>query len=95
MLIQHKQTDNGGIFFVPGEDEDYAAELTYAASDPTTMIIDHTEVADELRGQNIGYQLVHAAVEYARSHHMKILPVCRFAKAIIDKKPEFQDVVGN
>jgi hypothetical protein len=95
MLIQHKQTDGKGVFFIPGEEDDYAAELTYAKRGPSTMIIEHTGVTDELRGQNIGYQLVHAAVEYARSHHMKILPVCRFAKAIIDKKPEFRDVLDN
>jgi predicted GNAT family acetyltransferase len=95
MLIQHKQTDHRGLFFIEGEsdDEDMLAELIYRKQEPNTMIFEHTEVSDELKGQNVGYQLVHAAVEYARAHKMKIVPLCPFAKAVIDKKPEFQDVV--
>ena len=42
------------------------------------MIIEHTEVSDELRGQNVGYQLVHTAVEYARANNIKIIPLCPF-----------------
>lgn len=61
------------------------------------MIIDHTEVSDELRGQNVGYQLVKKAVDYAREQHIKIMPLCPFAKSVFDKKrEEFKDVLrGN
>ena len=81
------------MFFIPGEEDGFLAELTYSLQQENTMLIDHTEVDDELRGQNIGYQLVHSAVEYARSHGMKIIPLCPFARAVIDKKPEFKDVL--
>jgi uncharacterized protein len=57
------------------------------------MIIEHTEVSDELRGQNIGYELVHTGVEYARTHHLKIIPLCTFANAVFKKKPEYKDVL--
>lgn len=93
MLIQHKQTGNKGIFFILGEEENFLAELIYAKQEPDVLILEHTEVIAELKGQNIGYQLVQAVVEYARLHHFKIAPVCPFAKAVIDKKPEFQDVL--
>jgi predicted GNAT family acetyltransferase len=49
------------------------------------MIIDHTEV-HEHQGEGVGTQLVTAAAEYARQHDMKILPVCHFAKAILENK---------
>jgi predicted GNAT family acetyltransferase len=95
MVIQHRQNGANGMFFIPGEEDDdgLLAEMTYLRQEPDTMIIEHTEVSDELRGQNIGYQLVHTAVEYARTHHLKIIPMCTFAKAVIDKKPEFRDVL--
>ncbi|RYZ46555.1 MAG: GNAT family N-acetyltransferase, partial [Chitinophagaceae bacterium] len=32
-------------------------------------------------------------VEYARMHGMKVSPVCPFAKAVFDKKPDFGDVL--
>ena len=93
MQIQHKQSENKGIFFVQPEGEEILAELTYHKHEPNTMIIEHTEVDDELRGQNVGYQLVNSAVEYARTQGMKITPLCTFAKAIMEKKPEFKDMV--
>jgi uncharacterized protein len=37
---------------------------------------------------------VHTAVEYARANHIKILPLCPFAKSVFDKKgAEFADVL--
>jgi uncharacterized protein len=96
MLIQQKQDGSKGSFYVE-EHGNVLAEMTYSMTGTTLMIIDHTEVADELRGKNVGYQLVHTAVEYARANHIKILPLCPFAKSVFDKKgAEFADVLrGN
>jgi predicted GNAT family acetyltransferase len=92
MVIQHKQEAQRGQFFIPDGDE-VVAQMTYIRHDPKTMIIDHTEVDEALQGQSIGYQLVHAAVDYARAHQMKIVPVCVFARAVFDKKPDYADVL--
>ncbi|RYZ20550.1 MAG: N-acetyltransferase [Chitinophagaceae bacterium] len=92
MLIQHEEKENGGTFYIP-EHGGNVAEMTYVRHDPKTMIIDHTEVDPKLRGKTIGYQLVESAVEYARAHKLKIRPVCVFARAVFDKKPEFGDVL--
>jgi uncharacterized protein len=94
MLIQHKEagTTSRGMFFVE-TDGKMLAELVYNIPSPEKMIIEHTEVKNELQGKNIGYQLVHAAVEYARRQHLKIIPLCTFAKAVFDKKVELRDVL--
>jgi predicted GNAT family acetyltransferase len=92
MLIQRKQTDNKGMFYVQNEDE-VQAEMFYHMTSPDKMIIDHTEVDEELRGQNVGYELVHAAVDYARHHNIKITVWCPFAKKVFDKKPDWSDVL--
>lgn len=95
MLIQHKQDGAKGSFFVEAHDA-ILAEMTYSMAAENLMIIDHTEVSDELRGKNVGYQLVHRAVEYAREKQIKILPLCPFAKLVFDKKgAEFADVLRN
>ena len=91
MLIQHKESPSKGVFFI-NDDEELVGELTYALSSNNQMIIEHTEIDEELRGGNLGYKLVLKAVEYARSHQYKIIPVCQFASAVLEKKPEFQDV---
>jgi uncharacterized protein len=92
MQIQHKQTGGKGAFYVEGE-KDKLAEMVYTMPSSDKMIIEHTEVSDTLRGQNVGYQLVHTAVEYAREHEIKIIPICPFANSVFRKKPEFSDVL--
>ena len=93
MLIQHEQQGHKGSFYVE-ENSKRLAEMIYSMSGVELMIIEHTEVSDELRGKNVGYQLVHAAVEYARTNQLKILPLCPFAKSVFDKKrEEFGDVM--
>ena len=92
MTIQHEQQEGRGTFFIPG-DNGNVAEMTYMQRDQKTIIIDHTYVSEELRGKNIGYQLVHQAVEFARTDGLKIMPVCVFARAVFEKKPEFNDVL--
>ena len=93
MLILQKQEGHKGAFYVE-ENGVVLAEMTYSMTGENLMIIDHTEVSDALRGKNVGYQLVHTAVEYARSHELKILPLCPFAKSVFDKKKdEFGDVL--
>ena len=94
MIIQHKQKEGKGMFFV-AEDKEILAELVYSIPSSDKIILEHTEVDDALKGQNIGQQLIQAAVKFARQTNIKIIPVCSFAKAIFDKKPEFRDVLGN
>jgi len=92
MTVQHRKTGGKGVFYVEYEG-DVAAEMIYTTPSEDTMLIEHTEVDDVLRGKNIGFELVHAGVEYARHHHLKIIPLCTFAKSVLDKKPDWQDVL--
>jgi predicted GNAT family acetyltransferase len=92
MEVQHTHKGHKGAFFVEDE-EGVEAEMTYSMRGEKEMIIEHTEVSEELRGQNIGFQLVNASVEYARNHGLKIIPLCTFAGAVFERKPEFKDVL--
>ena len=93
MLIQHREEGKKGIYFIE-DDGNVLAEIVYAnVNDDQLLIIEHTEVDDELKGKNIGYELVNTVVEHARMHGQKVAPICSFAKAIFDKKPELQDVL--
>ena len=92
MVVQQKQRGKNGFFYVV-VDGDILARMTYLQPDDETMIIEHTEVDDEIRYQNVGYQMVATAVQYARNHHLKIVPLCPFVKAVFGKKPEYRDVL--
>jgi predicted GNAT family acetyltransferase len=92
MLIQNKKVGTKGMFFVENEGN-ILAEMVYTMAGPDKMIIEHTEVSDELKGQQVGQQMVHTAVEYARTHGIRIVPLCPFANAIFKKKKEYGDVL--
>ncbi|MFZ4058524.1 MAG: GNAT family N-acetyltransferase [Ferruginibacter sp.] len=93
MLIQQTENSSKGSFFIE-ENGERLAEMTYSMAGANLMIIDHTEVDDRLRGKNIGLQLVQQAVAFARLHQLKIMPLCPFAKAVMEKKKDdFKDVL--
>ncbi|PQA56863.1 GNAT family N-acetyltransferase [Siphonobacter curvatus] len=92
MVIQHQDNGKNGKFYVEVA-EVSEAEMTYLWSGEQRIISDHTEVSDVLQGQQVGKQLVQAAVDFAREKQIKILPLCPFANAVFKKTPDFQDVL--
>ena len=93
MTIQCKQSGSKGAFFINDEGE-MVGELVYSVTHENQMMIEHTQVDEDLRGGNLGYELVHKAVKYARSHQYTIIPLCWFARAVLEKNPEFKDVLA-
>ena len=93
MLIQHKETNKQGIFYITDEHEHQVAELIYTLMDPGRMVIEHTQVDESLQGQNVGTELVMASAEYARVHNMKIIPHCPFARVVFERHHELGDLV--
>jgi uncharacterized protein len=89
-IKQIEHGSKGG--FVIEQDNERVAEMTYSKAGDKLIIIDHTEVSDKLRGTGAGKQLMMKAVEYARNNHIKILPLCPFARSVFDKTPEIADV---
>jgi len=70
------------------------AQLTFTRAGQTLIIIDHTEVPDVFRGQGIGVKLIERAVADARRSGVKIIPLCPFAKAQFERRPEWADVLN-
>jgi len=93
MRIEHKEEKKKGVFFIE-ENGERLAELAYFESAPDEITVYHTEVSDKLRGEGIGQDLVGAAVSFARENKLKIVPTCPYAKKVIDRTPEFQDVLA-
>jgi hypothetical protein len=80
--------------FVVDVDGRRLATMTYTRAGDTLVIIDHTDVSDELRGQGVGKKLVLAAVEWLRESNLKVIPLCPFAKSVFDRSPELADVLS-
>jgi predicted GNAT family acetyltransferase len=80
----------GSRFVIRTENGD--AELTYTVAG-SQIILKHTEVPKALRGGGLAGTLAHAALEYARSNGLKVIPVCPYVIAYLTRHPEYQDLV--
>jgi predicted GNAT family acetyltransferase len=80
--------------FYLGEDEAQPlAEIHFTESDNGSLIVDHTYVSEELRGQGVGEKLVEQMVQFAREEQKKIIPQCTYAQKQFDRHEEFRDVL--
>lgn len=93
MKIEREEHGKKGAFFID-EDGEWIAELTYFKSGDCEITLDHTEVDDKLRGEGIASDLVAEAVKYARTEGLKIKATCPYAKKVLEKHPEYEDVLG-
>jgi predicted GNAT family acetyltransferase len=93
MQIQHENTAKGGRFFLSENGKDMA-EMVYVWAGAERFIIDHTEVDPSLEGKGVGKALVAAGVEFARERGVKILPLCPYAKKVLTRSEEYQDVLS-
>lgn len=92
MNVELEDDGKHGKFFIIANGKELA-QMTFTWAGADKFIIDHTEVDDSLRGQGAGKQMLLNAVEYARTHHKKILPLCPFAKSVFDKNEDLRDVL--
>jgi len=63
------------------------AVLQYRRTDRSITLI-HTEVPQLSRGRGLGNQLIRAALDFAHFNQLKVVPVCPFVKAYLQKHPE-------
>lgn len=89
--VAREDSSTGGRYVIKADGAE--AEMTYSRAGTTRIIIDHTGVPDAMRGTGAGKAMVAQAVADARAEDFKIIPLCPFAKATLDKHPEWQDVV--
>lgn len=54
--------------------------------------INHTEVPKEISGQGVGSFIAKGVLNYAKTHQLKVKPVCSFISSYIDRHPEFQEI---
>jgi uncharacterized protein len=91
-IIKHNKNAKGGSFNYE-VDARSMAEMVYVMAGDKTMIIDHTDVDDSLKGKGIGKKLLNELVNYVRQEQIRVIPLCPLAKATFEKTKEWQDVL--
>ncbi len=69
-----------------------AAFLRYRLK-PGEITLVHTEVPPDLEGRGIGGALARAALDYARSTGLQVVPLCPFVAAYLKRHPEYADLI--
>ena len=91
-IRKYRVSKTPGKYFIEW-DSKMIAEMTYSVAGKTMIIIDHTYVNDDFRGEGLGKIMVNQAVEDARKSGIKIVPLCSFAKSFFEKNNNAQDVL--
>ncbi|MBL1078443.1 N-acetyltransferase [Nocardia sp. 2] len=53
----------------------------------------HTEIDDRFGGHGLGTALIRAALDDTRAAGLRIVPICPFVKAFVEKHHDFDDLV--
>jgi len=89
LVVTNNQSDSRFEADIGGK----IAILTYRRLGKS-LVIDHTEAPPDLQGRGIASKLANAALEFARSQHLEVVPVCPYVTAYLREHPEYQDVVS-
>lgn len=82
-------------FYIGDSEDSPLAEMSFVLSGDNIIIIDHTHVSDELGGQGVGKKLLKELVDWVRKENKKIIPLCPYAKAQMEKNEEYHDIIHN
>jgi predicted GNAT family acetyltransferase len=91
--IERAEEEGRGAFFIAKQGI-RLAQMTYSRTSDNLVIIDHTEVDDQLRGLGVGRKLLDAVVAWARETHTKVIATCPYAKAQFERDPSIRDVLS-
>lgn len=61
---------------------------------PDRIVLHHTEVPPPIEGHGIAAKLTRAALDFARSHHLRVVPLCPYVSSFVRKHREYQDLVS-
>ncbi len=90
MEIRHDKAER--IFYIEQNGKSIA-EMTYYFREERELVINHTYVSPAMRGKGIAEKLVNKGVEFAREKDYKIYPTCSYAKVILNKGKEYEDIL--
>ncbi|MDL2243055.1 N-acetyltransferase [Bacteroidales bacterium OttesenSCG-928-K03] len=96
MIIKHDDNGENGVFFAVENEfsKNAIGEMFYTWITRDTMNITSTHVINEYQGKGVGKLLIAKCVDYARKEGVKIIPTCRYAKVIMERTPEYKDVLN-
>jgi predicted GNAT family acetyltransferase len=85
---------NGVHEFVLRIDGERVGYLEFTRPEVGLMRIEYVEVAPELRGTGLGRQLVAKAIDFAKDAELRVVPICSYARAVIQRDPAMSPLLS-
>ncbi len=84
---------NGVHEFVLRIDGERLGFLEFTRPEVGLMRIEYVEVSPELRGKGLGRQLVAKAIEFAKDTELRVVPICSYARVVIERDPAMRTLL--
>jgi predicted GNAT family acetyltransferase len=92
MEFNNNQQGNGGYITLSNDTEEIG-RLTYTIfPEKEKLVISFVLVHRQYEGQGMGKKLVLEGIEFARNNHWKVYPHCSYARAIMMRLPNMEEV---
>jgi predicted GNAT family acetyltransferase len=85
-------TDNQALHRFELPIDGHIATSEYSLKDGAIAFV-HTEVPQALAGKGIGSTLIKGALDQVRARGLKVVALCPFVKAYIEKHTDYADLV--
>jgi len=87
LKVVHNEAENTFETRIDGR----LSKLDYFQDDKN-FVIAHVGVDPEFRGQGVAGKIMEAALEYARVHSLRVVPMCSYAAHFIRKNPQYMEL---
>jgi predicted GNAT family acetyltransferase len=74
--------------------DEQAGYIAYR-EEPGAVVLIHTEIDPKYEGHGLGSQLVRGALDDIRRRGLRLVPVCPFVRAYLQRHPEQRDLVSD
>ena len=86
--IRHDETGHRFVATVDGAE----ALVEYRRPDEATIEYHRTWTPEPLRGRAIAGRIVEAALEYAKTHGLRVVPTCPYVARFIERRAEYRSL---
>lgn len=92
MKFENKKSGNGGVISLNNEIKEMG-RLTYTIfPEENKLIISFVLIYPEFKGRGMGKFLVEEAIRFARENSWKVYPHCSYARAVMTRMNDINDI---
>lgn len=93
MKFENNNSGNGG-FITLNNDTEEIGRLTYTIfPEEQKLVISFVLVHSKFGGRGMGKFLVKEAIKYSRKNHWKVYPHCSYARSVMTRMSDVDDVL--